>query len=114
MTQLMKVYGKHENVVISDVESLKPIRKLYSHFKRQRECFHNARALERFTRDELINDDIYDDLKNQVYHGVATTCDSDFEYEGQGGVSDIFKVNEFSRVTNSRSSLNVGLNFLMK
>ena len=79
VTQLMKVYGKHENVVISDVESLKPIRKLYSHFKRQRECFHNARALERFTRDELINDDIYDDLKNQVYHGVATTCDSDFD-----------------------------------
>ena len=32
-----------------------------------------------------------------------------FEYEGQGGVSDIFKVNEFSRVTNSRSSLNHGL-----
>ena len=37
-----------------------------------------------------------------------------FEYEGQGGVSDIFKVNEFSRVTNSRSSLNIGLNFLLK
>ena len=37
-----------------------------------------------------------------------------FEYEGQGGVSDIFQVNEFSRVTNSRSSLNIGLNFLLK
>lgn len=37
-----------------------------------------------------------------------------FEYEGQGGMSDIFKVNEFSRVTNSRSSFNVGLNFLLK
>ncbi len=37
-----------------------------------------------------------------------------FEYEGQSGVSDIFKVNEFSRVTNSRSSFNIGINFLMK
>ena len=37
-----------------------------------------------------------------------------FEYEGQGGMADIFKVNEFSRVTNSRSSLNIGLNFMLK
>lgn len=79
VNQLIKVYGNHESINIRDVESLKPIKKLYSHFKRQRECFHNARALERFTRDELINDDIYDDLKNQVYHGVATTCESDFD-----------------------------------
>jgi opacity protein-like surface antigen len=37
-----------------------------------------------------------------------------FEYEGQGGFNDVFKVNDFSSVTNSRSSLNVGINFLMK
>jgi opacity protein-like surface antigen len=37
-----------------------------------------------------------------------------FEYEGQGGMADIFKQNEFARVTNSRSSLNIGLNFMLK
>jgi len=37
-----------------------------------------------------------------------------FEYEGQGGFNDIFKQNDYSAVTNSRSSLNIGLNFLLK
>lgn len=37
-----------------------------------------------------------------------------FEYEGQGGLIDIFKQNDYSAVTNSRSSINVGLNFLLK
>lgn len=37
-----------------------------------------------------------------------------FEYEGQGGLNDIFKQNDYSSVTNSRSSINVGLNFLLK
>lgn len=36
------------------------------------------------------------------------------EYEGQGGGSDIFKESNNYRVSNSRSSLNVGLNFMMK
>ena len=37
-----------------------------------------------------------------------------FEYEGQGGLNDIFKNSDYSTVTNSRSSINVGINFLMK
>lgn len=37
-----------------------------------------------------------------------------FEFEGQGGLSDIFEYNEYDAVTNSRSSLNVGINFLLK
>lgn len=37
-----------------------------------------------------------------------------FEYDGQSGFTDIFKENDFDAVTNSRSSFNVGLNFLMK
>ena len=36
------------------------------------------------------------------------------EYDGQGGISDIIKNNQNSDVTNSRSSFNVGLNFLLK
>lgn len=37
-----------------------------------------------------------------------------FELDGQGGFTDVFKDNQFSVITNTRSSLNVGLNFLMK
>jgi hypothetical protein len=37
-----------------------------------------------------------------------------FELDGQGGLTDIFKQNDYSAVTNSRTGLNVGLNFLMK
>lgn len=37
-----------------------------------------------------------------------------FEYEGQSGFNDIFQENDYSAVTNSRSSFNIGLNFLMK
>lgn len=79
VNQLLKVYSNHENTSISGIESLKPRKKLHTHFKRQRECFHNAQALKRFARDEFINDDVYDDLKNQVYHGVITTCESHYD-----------------------------------
>jgi hypothetical protein len=79
VSQLMKVYSNHENKEINDIECLKPIKKLHTHFKRQRECFHNACALKRFSRDEFINDDIYDDVKKQVYYGVITTCESSFD-----------------------------------
>ena len=37
-----------------------------------------------------------------------------FEYEGQGGFSDIAKDNTNSAITNSRSGFNAGLNFLLK
>lgn len=85
--ELLQVYSNHENVQIKDIESLKPKKKSHKHFKRQRECFHNAQALKRFTRDELINDDIYDVLKSQVYHGVVTTCEADYD-------DDLKRVNE--------------------
>lgn len=37
-----------------------------------------------------------------------------FELEGQGGFTDIFKESDYSAVTNSRTSFNAGLNFLLK
>ncbi|MGL2966234.1 porin family protein [Flavobacterium sp. XGLA_31] len=37
-----------------------------------------------------------------------------FEFDGQGGVDDIFKQNDYSAVTNSRTSINFGANFLLK
>jgi opacity protein-like surface antigen len=37
-----------------------------------------------------------------------------FEFEGQSGFNDIFQENDYDAVTNTRSSFNIGLNFLMK
>ncbi len=45
---------------------------------------------------------------------VSDKLKLNLEYEGQGGFSDIFKVSNTGRVTNSRGAFNVGLNFLMK
>lgn len=77
--QLLQVYSNHEKTEIKDVESLKSRKKLHKHFKRQRECFHTAQALRRFTRDEFVNEDVYDELKNQVYHGVVAICEADYD-----------------------------------
>lgn len=92
--QLLRVYSNHENIQIKDVSILKSKKSLHNHFKRQRESFHNAQALKRFARDELINDEIYDDVKIQVFHGVITTCESDYD-------SDLKRVDE----TVSRSQI---------
>ena len=37
-----------------------------------------------------------------------------FEYDAQSGISDIFKDNDLSTARNARSSLNVGLSFMLK
>lgn len=37
-----------------------------------------------------------------------------FEFDGQGGFNDVFSDYTYYEVTNTRSSLNVGINFLMK
>jgi hypothetical protein len=85
--QLLKVYSNQGKLPIKDIESLKSYRSWHNHFKRQRECFHNAQALKRFARDELINDEIYEEVKNQVFHGVISTCESKYD-------NDLKRVNE--------------------
>lgn len=87
VNQLMKVYSRHENKEITDIEKLKEISGLHKHFKRQRESFYHARALKRFARDEFITDDVYDDVKNQIYHGVITICEDTYD-------DDLKRVNE--------------------
>mgnify|MGYP000324055353 CR=1 FL=1 len=45
---------------------------------------------------------------------VSNKLKISFEYEGQGGFSNIFKESNGGRIRNSRTSFNVGLNFMMK
>lgn len=44
---------------------------------------------------------------------VSTKLKVFIEFDGQSGFSDIFEYNQYESVSNSRGSLNVGLNFLM-
>ncbi len=37
-----------------------------------------------------------------------------FEFDGQGGFNDVLRNNQYSALTNTRSSLNFGINFLLK
>ena len=85
--QLLKAYSNHETKDISNVDDLQAVPKLYRHFKRQREYFHNARALKRFSRDEFLNDNPYESVKHQVYHGVISVCESTYS-------DDLTRVNE--------------------
>lgn len=87
VTQLLKAYSNHETKDISNVDDLQAIPKLHRHFKRQRECFHNARALKRFSRDEFLNDNPYEGVKRQIYHGVISVCESAYD-------NDLTRVNE--------------------
>lgn len=86
VNQLLQVYSDSEKSDIPNIQMLKPIKKLHTHFKRQREFFHNASALKRFARDEFINDDAYNHIKEQIYAGVISTCESTFD-------DDLKKVN---------------------
>ncbi len=45
---------------------------------------------------------------------VSATAKLFIEYEGQGGMADIFKENGGNSVLNGRSAFNVGMNFLLK
>ena len=87
VTQLLKAYSNHEAKDIFSAEELKAIPKLHRHFMRQREYFHNAHALKRFSRDEFLNDEPYEGIKRQIYHGVISTCESTYE-------DDLARVNE--------------------
>ena len=83
----MKAYSKQETKDISNVDDLQAIPKLHRHFKRLRECFHNALALKRFSRDEFLNDNPYEGVKRQIYHGVISVCESAYD-------NDLTRVNE--------------------
>lgn len=64
--------------------------------------------------DAFNGNDFGFDLGIGVKIPVSNKLKLFFELDGQGGLTDIFQQNDFSAVTNSRTSFNVGLNFLMK
>lgn len=65
-------------------------------------------------RENFQKTDLGFDLGIGVKIPVAKRAKLLFELDGQGGITDIFKNNEGSKVLNSRSSLNVGMVFDLK
>lgn len=94
--QLLNVYSKEAGQVYETHEELKNNKKLYRHFMRQREEFFSAQSLKRFARDELLNEDSYDSLKEQIEFGILDV------YENEHS-SELERVKETTKQANSLS-----------
>lgn len=74
VSQLLNVYSEDANTKFRTCKDLKN-HKLSKHLQEQRHYFHSAQALQRFARDELIDDSAYDQVKAEVNYGIRTTID---------------------------------------
>lgn len=63
---------------------------------RQREGFFSAQSLKRFARDELLNEDSYDSLKEQIEFGILDVYENEYS-------SELERVKETTKQANSLS-----------
>lgn len=96
VTQLLKVYSQYQGKDYNNVLELKEDDYIDGHFKRQRFDFHTAQALKRFSRDEFIEEDPYEEAKFEVYSGVVDTTIKSYG-------SNLEKVNSTLEVARSLS-----------
>ncbi|MBK7491756.1 MAG: hypothetical protein IPI17_06935 [Nitrosomonas sp.] len=68
--QLFEAYGDHKKSNIKGLRNLQSWPDLEQHYHRQREFFYHAEALRNFARD-TVPPGTYDELKGEVYAGVA-------------------------------------------
>lgn len=73
--QLLDAYGDHLGTSLHDMSALVAHSKLEKDFRRQRERFYHAEALRNFARD-TVPDGTFDDLQDEVYHGVVDVTDA--------------------------------------
>ena len=76
--KLLEAYREHSGETISDLAALRAKTNLFAHFKRQRELFYSAECLKGFARDN-VPPGVYDDLSDDIFHGVVDTATSDHE-----------------------------------
>jgi hypothetical protein len=76
--QLLDAYGEHLGTQLHDMNALAPYRMLEGDFRRQRERFYHAEALRNFARD-TVPEGTFEDLQNEVYHGVIDVTDSNYQ-----------------------------------
>jgi hypothetical protein len=77
--ELIQVYNQKSNGEISSVSELKDNDRLFNHFIRQREDFYFAQALKRFSRDEYIDTEPYDNIKNEIFKGIIDYCEEEHD-----------------------------------
>ena len=63
--QLLQVYSKEGQQEYKTQDELKQEQGFYKHFLRQREGYFSAQSLKRFVRDELVDEESYEELKDQ-------------------------------------------------
>ncbi len=73
--QLLNAYGDHLGTPLRDTNALVAYSMLEKDFRRQRERFYHAEALRNFARD-TVPEGTFDDLQNEVYHGVVDVTDA--------------------------------------
>lgn len=94
--ELLQVYSEKSKKFISTIENLREEVKSFDHFIRQREDFYFAQSLKRFSRDEYIDTEPFDDIKREVYKGVIDCFDEEYN-------TNYKKVNEVLKVARSIS-----------
>ncbi|MEG0774397.1 ABC-three component system protein [Clostridium sp.] len=92
--QLLEIYFEISKGQVNDINTLKRDDTLFNHFSRQREDYHLAQALKRFTRDEYIDFEPYNDIKSEIYRGVIDISLEEFS-------NLIKKVNDTLKVARS-------------
>jgi hypothetical protein len=78
LRQLLDAYGDHLGSQLSDTAALVGHKDLTRDFLRQRERFYHAESLRNFARD-TVPDGTFDDLQDEIYHGVVDICERTHE-----------------------------------
>ena len=94
--QLLQVYSKEGNQQYKTQDELKQEQKFYKHFLRQREGYFSAQSLKRFVRDELVDEESYEELKDQVEYGVMDIYEREYDSELQRVKSTTQQANTLS------------------
>lgn len=75
--ELIDVYNEYSDGKLKDLDDLKKDYMLFDHFTRQREDYHCAQSLKRFSRDEFI-DNPYEEAKEEIYRSVIDICNKKY------------------------------------
>lgn len=78
VTELINVYSEHTSGKVTSLEVLNSNIILFDHFTRQREDFHSAQSLKRFSRDELIDEEPYNEIKEEIFKSVIDVSRNSF------------------------------------
>ena len=79
ITELIKAYEECTAGKVVNLDSLREEKRLFDHFSRQREAFYSAQSLKRFSRDELIDEEPYEEAKKQIFDSVIDVVLDSYE-----------------------------------